>query len=135
MFLFSIGLCRSTDVSEPMYQLSSVLIQKIERYKANEIKRYEEDVCCIILYHPRTTIIVIMTEYINEYKVGVVVSLENCTSSTKGGKALKVCHVNIGDPDQCITVVTAAPNVREGSRYVNPFFLNENKERKKKNLI
>lgn len=57
-------------------------------------------------------------EYVNEYKVGVILTLENCSSSTKGGKALKVCRVNIGDPGNCIIVVTAAPNVREGSRCV-----------------
>jgi tRNA-binding EMAP/Myf-like protein len=51
------------------------------------------------------------------YKVGVVLSLENCGQKGAGGKALKVCRVNIGDPDNPITVVTAAPNVRDGSRY------------------
>jgi tRNA-binding EMAP/Myf-like protein len=52
----------------------------------------------------------------SEYKVGVVLSIENCGQG--GNKNLKACKVNIGDADSPITVVTAATNVREGSRYV-----------------
>ena len=44
----------------------------------------------------------------SQYKVGVVRSLEAC-----GGKNLKACQVDIGT---ILTVVTAATNVREGSR-------------------
>jgi tRNA-binding EMAP/Myf-like protein len=52
---------------------------------------------------------------ISEYKVGVILSLEEC-GKAKGGKALKACKVNIGDESNPITVVTSASNVREGSR-------------------
>jgi tRNA-binding EMAP/Myf-like protein len=48
------------------------------------------------------------------YKVGEVLSLEDC--GTSKGKTLRACKVNIGDIDNPITVVTAAPNVREKSR-------------------
>ena len=51
----------------------------------------------------------------SQYKVGVVLSAEEKKS---GGKPLKVCSVNIGDEDNPITVVTAASNVRDGSRCV-----------------
>lgn len=51
---------------------------------------------------------------ISEYKVGVVLSVTE--SAKKGGKALKVCTVNVGDSDSPLTIVTSAPNVREGSR-------------------
>lgn len=50
------------------------------------------------------------------YKVGVVESIEDC--GTSKGKKLRACKVNVGDADNLLTVVTAAPNVREGSRYV-----------------
>ena len=52
---------------------------------------------------------------ISEYKVGVVLSLEECGGKSKG-KPLKACKVNIGDESNPITVVTSASNVREGSR-------------------
>ena len=52
---------------------------------------------------------------ISEYKVGVVLSVED--SGKKGGKPLKICSVNIGD-DEPVTIVTSAPNVRDGSRVV-----------------
>jgi tRNA-binding EMAP/Myf-like protein len=52
---------------------------------------------------------------ISEYKVGVLLSVEDC-GKTKSGKALKACKVNIGDESNPITVVTSASNVREGSR-------------------
>eukprot|EP00977_Amphora_coffeiformis_P002373 scaffold448_cov156-Amphora_coffeaeformis.AAC.2 len=48
------------------------------------------------------------------YKVGVVSSIQDCGSSK--GKALRACRVNIGESEE-LTVVTAASNVREGSRY------------------
>jgi tRNA-binding EMAP/Myf-like protein len=53
---------------------------------------------------------------ISQYKVGVVLSLED-SGKGGGGKALKACKVNVGDIASPITLVTAAPNVREGSRY------------------
>jgi tRNA-binding EMAP/Myf-like protein len=56
----------------------------------------------------------------SNYKVGVVVSVENC-GSQKSGKSLKVCRVDVGDPPNLVTVVTAASNVREGSRFVASF--------------
>jgi tRNA-binding EMAP/Myf-like protein len=52
---------------------------------------------------------------ISEYRVGVVLSVEN--SEVKGGKGVKICSIDVGDPShQPLTVVTTAPNVREGSR-------------------
>jgi tRNA-binding EMAP/Myf-like protein len=51
---------------------------------------------------------------ISEYKVGVVLSVAD--SEKKGGKTLKTCSINVGDPCRPLTVVTAATNVREGSR-------------------
>jgi tRNA-binding EMAP/Myf-like protein len=53
----------------------------------------------------------------SHYKVGVVVSAESC-GSQKSGKSLKACKVNVGDAQNLVTVVTAASNVREGSRFV-----------------
>jgi tRNA-binding EMAP/Myf-like protein len=52
-----------------------------------------------------------------QYKVGIVLSVENC-GNQKSGKALKACKVNVGDDHNLVTVVTAASNVREGSRSV-----------------
>ena len=52
---------------------------------------------------------------ISEYKVGVVLSVEE--NAKKGGKTLRICSVNIGE-DEPVTIVTNAPNVREGSRVV-----------------
>eukprot|EP00531_Pseudo-nitzschia_arenysensis_P013435 CAMPEP_0116127062 /NCGR_PEP_ID=MMETSP0329-20121206/6648_1 /TAXON_ID=697910 /ORGANISM="Pseudo-nitzschia arenysensis, Strain B593" /LENGTH=182 /DNA_ID=CAMNT_0003621153 /DNA_START=18 /DNA_END=566 /DNA_ORIENTATION=+ len=54
-----------------------------------------------------------VSDWISEYKVGIVESLEE--SGGKGTKALKICKVNIGDADT-IQVVTSAPNVRLESR-------------------
>lgn len=51
------------------------------------------------------------------YKVGVILSLED--TGGKGGKPLKACKVNVGDESNPVTVVTAAPNVRQGSRCVS----------------
>ena len=53
---------------------------------------------------------------LSSYKVGVVLSVEDCGSSK--GKSLRACKVNVGDEDDPITVVTAASNVRQGSRQV-----------------
>ena len=58
---------------------------------------------------------------LSEYKVGVVLSVEDSAGGTKkGGKPLRVCSIDIaasgssgGEP---LAVVTSAPNVREGSR-------------------
>eukprot|EP00546_Thalassionema_frauenfeldii_P006364 CAMPEP_0178926366 /NCGR_PEP_ID=MMETSP0786-20121207/18491_1 /TAXON_ID=186022 /ORGANISM="Thalassionema frauenfeldii, Strain CCMP 1798" /LENGTH=166 /DNA_ID=CAMNT_0020601477 /DNA_START=100 /DNA_END=597 /DNA_ORIENTATION=+ len=52
---------------------------------------------------------------ISEYNVGVILSIEESTK--KGGKVLKICSVDIGSENP-ITVVTSAPNVRDGSRVV-----------------
>jgi tRNA-binding EMAP/Myf-like protein len=51
----------------------------------------------------------------SQYKVGIVLSVEE---KKGGGKPLKVCSVNIGDEGNPMTVVTAASNVRQGSRCV-----------------
>eukprot|EP00581_Thalassiosira_minuscula_P008167 CAMPEP_0183713154 /NCGR_PEP_ID=MMETSP0737-20130205/8096_1 /TAXON_ID=385413 /ORGANISM="Thalassiosira miniscula, Strain CCMP1093" /LENGTH=174 /DNA_ID=CAMNT_0025941903 /DNA_START=56 /DNA_END=580 /DNA_ORIENTATION=- len=51
----------------------------------------------------------------SQYKVGIVLSIENKSGS--GKKPLKACSVNVGG-DEPITVVTSASNVREGSRIV-----------------
>jgi tRNA-binding EMAP/Myf-like protein len=55
---------------------------------------------------------------ISEYLVGVVVSVEELPAKTKGGKVLKICYIRVGEDgvDPLLTVVTGAPNVREGSR-------------------
>mmetsp|Transcript_26225 Transcript_26225/g.47580 ORF Transcript_26225/g.47580 Transcript_26225/m.47580 type:complete len:177 (+) Transcript_26225:79-609(+) len=52
---------------------------------------------------------------ISQYKVGIVLSVENKGGS--GKKPLKACSVNIGG-EEAITVATSASNVREGSRIV-----------------
>lgn len=52
---------------------------------------------------------------ISEYKVGVIVSLEEL-SSKSGGKSLRLCMVNVGNDDDLVPVVTSAPNIREQSR-------------------
>lgn len=52
----------------------------------------------------------------SQYKVGIVLSIEN--KSGGGKKPLKACSVNIGGGEP-ITVATSASNVREGSRYVH----------------
>ena len=57
-----------------------------------------------------------VSDWIAEYKVGVVESLEE--SGGKGTKALKICRVDIGAGGDPIQVVTSAPNVREKSRLV-----------------
>mmetsp|Transcript_15559 Transcript_15559/g.33616 ORF Transcript_15559/g.33616 Transcript_15559/m.33616 type:complete len:175 (-) Transcript_15559:1420-1944(-) len=51
----------------------------------------------------------------SSYKVGLVLSVDD--KSSKGGKTLKACSVDIGN-EEPVTVVTAASNVREGSRIV-----------------
>ena len=54
---------------------------------------------------------------VSQYKVGVVISVQECGKSNN--KPLRSCQVNVGDGvDQKVTVVTSASNVREGSRYV-----------------
>mmetsp|Transcript_63531 Transcript_63531/g.74398 ORF Transcript_63531/g.74398 Transcript_63531/m.74398 type:complete len:187 (+) Transcript_63531:27-587(+) len=55
------------------------------------------------------------------YKVGVIRDLEGCgNSKAKNGKAYKVCSVQIDPdcPEDLVTVVTSASNVRQGSRIV-----------------
>lgn len=64
-------------------------------------------------------------EHISLYKVGVVLSVEEA-GGKKGGKALKICSVNIGGDEggnddgdvSALMIVTSAPNVRDGSRVV-----------------
>ena len=65
-----------------------------------------------------------MSVDISQYKVGVIISLEDCGSCR--GKALRACKIRIGGTDDStydeatdiVTVVTSAPNVREKSRVV-----------------
>jgi len=65
-----------------------------------------------------------MSVDISQYKVGVIISLEDCGSSR--GKALRACKIRIGGTDDSsydeatdiVTVVTSAPNVRDKSRVV-----------------
>lgn len=60
-----------------------------------------------------------MPDTISDYKVGVVVELQENIGKSKSGKPLKLCQVNIGnDDDAPIPVVTNAPNVRLQSRVV-----------------
>lgn len=56
----------------------------------------------------------------SQYKVCVVLSVEACKGKS-GGKPLKACKVDVVgngsvEDESMITVVTSAPNVREGSR-------------------
>jgi tRNA-binding EMAP/Myf-like protein len=53
---------------------------------------------------------------LSEYKVGVVLSVEDCGNQSKNAKARKVCKVNVGDESNPVTIVTSASNVRVGSR-------------------
>lgn len=56
------------------------------------------------------------------YKVGVVVSITACTSAGSSAKKLRACQVKVSEDESnvaVLTVVTAASNVREGSRYVS----------------
>jgi tRNA-binding EMAP/Myf-like protein len=55
----------------------------------------------------------------SQYKVGIVTSIVPCASANASSKKLRACQVKISenDDDATITVVTAATNVREGSRY------------------
>jgi tRNA-binding EMAP/Myf-like protein len=58
---------------------------------------------------------------ISTYKVGVVVAMEelNPGTSNNNNKALRWCHIDIGDEENGpIPVVTSAPNVRLESRVV-----------------
>ena len=52
---------------------------------------------------------------VSQYKVGVILSLEEC-GKTRSGKVLRACQVNVGDEGNSVTIVTAAANVRNGSR-------------------
>jgi tRNA-binding EMAP/Myf-like protein len=53
---------------------------------------------------------------LSQYKVGVVLSVEDCGNQSKNAKARKACSVNVGDESNPVTVVTSASNVRVGSR-------------------
>jgi hypothetical protein len=55
----------------------------------------------------------------SQYKVGVVKSVTACTSTGASAKKLRACQVKVSadeSDEAIITVVTAASNVREGSR-------------------
>lgn len=53
---------------------------------------------------------------VSQYKVGLIQSVNEAASKGAGGKALRVCTVDVGEDSGVITVVTSAPNVRDGSR-------------------
>jgi tRNA-binding EMAP/Myf-like protein len=53
---------------------------------------------------------------LSQYKVGVVLSVEDCGNQSKNAKARKACSVNVGDESNPVTIVTSASNVRVGSR-------------------
>ncbi|KAL7581436.1 hypothetical protein ACA910_022017 [Epithemia clementina (nom. ined.)] len=53
-----------------------------------------------------------MADLLQEYRVGVILSVEECGKS----KGLRACQINIGDEGNPVTVVTSASNVRVGSR-------------------
>ena len=57
---------------------------------------------------------------ISEYKVGVVVEVdESSKKGSSGGKSYKICRIQVDEtdqPDHFLTVVTIASNVRQGSR-------------------
>lgn len=63
---------------------------------------------------------------LSQYKVGVILSLEDCGKCKSGGKALRACKIRVGGTDNdnydgdsdIVSVVTSAPNVREFSRVV-----------------
>ena len=60
---------------------------------------------------------------ISQYKVGVVVDVEELKATGSGGKPLRLCQVKIGngdddDDNNIIPVVTAAGNVRKETRCV-----------------
>ena len=59
---------------------------------------------------------------ISQYKVGVVVDVEELKATGSGGKPLRLCQVKIGndvnDDNNVIPVVTAASNVRKETRCV-----------------
>lgn len=65
-----------------------------------------------------------MSTDISQYKVGEILSIEDCGKCKKGGKSLRACKIRIGGQDNdnydeeqdIITVVTSATNVRDGSR-------------------
>jgi tRNA-binding EMAP/Myf-like protein len=52
---------------------------------------------------------------VSQYKVGVIVSLQECSKSKNNSKSLRACQIDIGE-DAHVTIVTSATNVREGSR-------------------
>lgn len=66
-----------------------------------------------------------MSVDVSQYKVGLVLSLEDCGKCKSGGKQLRACKIQISGTEgdykeetDVITVVTSAPNVRENSRVV-----------------
>ena len=60
-----------------------------------------------------------MSVDLEQYKVGVIKSLEECGNCKGGGKTLRSLKIQIakGDDDESfVNVVTSANNVRENSR-------------------
>ena len=59
-------------------------------------------------------------EYLESYKVGIVLDVQDCGNCKGSKKALRACKVQISqDPDvSTVSVVTSATNVRQGSRVV-----------------
>mmetsp|Transcript_9010 Transcript_9010/g.9890 ORF Transcript_9010/g.9890 Transcript_9010/m.9890 type:complete len:182 (-) Transcript_9010:78-623(-) len=57
---------------------------------------------------------------ISQYKIGIVLSIEDCGNCKKGGKVLRSLKIRIGESEDedCVAVVTSANNVRENSRVV-----------------
>mmetsp|Transcript_36822 Transcript_36822/g.41986 ORF Transcript_36822/g.41986 Transcript_36822/m.41986 type:complete len:196 (+) Transcript_36822:137-724(+) len=61
-----------------------------------------------------------MSVDVSQYKVGLVLSLEDC-GKPRAGKLLRACLVNVGSEtspadNYVVSIVTTAANVREGSR-------------------
>lgn len=54
---------------------------------------------------------------IQSYKVGTIISLETCGNCKKSNRSLFACKIDVGSGED-ISVVTAAPNVRQNSRVV-----------------
>jgi tRNA-binding EMAP/Myf-like protein len=51
----------------------------------------------------------------SQFRVGVIQSIEDLSGGKESGKIFRACIIDVG-LDEPITVVTTAPNVREGSR-------------------
>lgn len=78
---------------------------------------------CFSIYSHTSSIHAKMSIDISEYRVGVIISLEDCGKCKGGGKSLRALKIRIGGADNdnfeesdLVTVVTSAPNVRLHSR-------------------